>query len=89
MRRLPSIVLSVEKGRKYSQKGSLCARIRITYRYFGFGIHEHIRSYDLGIKYDPSIGIYGIDFHVVRTERTRKRSRFGIKHQITKDESMK
>ena len=29
---------------------------------FGFGIKEHI---DLGIKYDPSIGIYGLDFYVV------------------------
>jgi len=29
---------------------------------FGFGIQEHI---DLGIKYDPSIGIYGLDFFVV------------------------
>uniref|UniRef100_A0A8C2VZF2 Large ribosomal subunit protein uL5 n=1 Tax=Chinchilla lanigera TaxID=34839 RepID=A0A8C2VZF2_CHILA len=29
---------------------------------FGFGIQEHI---DLGIKYDPSIGVYGLDFHVV------------------------
>jgi len=31
---------------------------------FGFGIQEHI---DLGIKYDPSIGIYGLDFYVVST----------------------
>merc|ERR1719167_960099 len=29
---------------------------------FGFGLQEHI---DLGIKYDPSIGIYGLDFYVV------------------------
>ncbi|KAL2486549.1 60S ribosomal protein L11-1 [Abeliophyllum distichum] len=29
---------------------------------FGFGIQEHI---DLGIKYDPSTGIYGMDFYVV------------------------
>ncbi|KAI7725572.1 hypothetical protein M8C21_024669, partial [Ambrosia artemisiifolia] len=28
---------------------------------FGFGIQEHI---DLGIKYDPSTGIYGMDFFV-------------------------
>lgn len=28
---------------------------------FGFGISEHI---DLGIKYDPAIGIYGMDFYV-------------------------
>lgn len=31
---------------------------------FGFGIKEHI---DLGIKYDPSSGIYGMDFFVVLT----------------------
>ncbi|RZS07363.1 hypothetical protein BHM03_00038188 [Ensete ventricosum] len=29
---------------------------------FGFGIQEHI---DLGIKYDPSTGIHGMDFYVV------------------------
>lgn len=29
---------------------------------FGFDIQEHI---DLGIKYDPSVGIYGLDFYVV------------------------
>merc|ERR1711941_21326 len=29
---------------------------------FGFGIDEHI---DLGIKYDPQIGIYGMDFFVL------------------------
>ncbi|KAM0682388.1 60S ribosomal protein L11 [Mitosporidium daphniae] len=29
---------------------------------FGFGIQEHI---DLGLKYDPLIGIYGMDFFVV------------------------
>ena len=29
---------------------------------FGFGIEEHI---DLGIKYDPNTGIYGMDFYVV------------------------
>merc|ERR1711933_277532 len=28
---------------------------------FGFGIQEHI---DLGIKYDPAIGIFGMDFFV-------------------------
>src|SRR5690349_15226849 len=29
---------------------------------FGFGISEHI---DLGIKYDPGIGIYGMDFYCI------------------------
>merc|ERR1712084_95952 len=42
---------------------------------FGFGISEHI---DLGIKYDPAIGIYGMDFYVCMTrpgERVAKRRR--------------
>lgn len=29
---------------------------------FGFGIQEHI---DLGIKYDPYTGIFGMDFYVI------------------------
>src|ERR1700676_827481 len=29
---------------------------------FGFGIQEHI---DLGARYDPGIGIFGMDFYVV------------------------
>merc|ERR1712236_180490 len=54
---------------------------------FGFGIAEHI---DLGIKYDPSIGIYGMDFYVVMARpgfgvayRRRKKSRVGFSHKIT------
>merc|ERR1712180_414627 len=60
---------------------------------FGFGIAEHI---DLGIKYDPSIGIYGMDFYVVLVRpgynvayRRRKKSKVGFKHKITKIESQK
>ncbi|XP_064652140.1 large ribosomal subunit protein uL5 [Lineus longissimus] len=60
---------------------------------FGYGIQEHI---DLGIKYDPSIGIYGMDFFVVLgrpgfnvAHKRRKRGKVGYKHKITKDESMK
>merc|ERR1712180_238318 len=60
---------------------------------FGFGIAEHI---DLGIKYDPSIGIYGMDFYVVLArpgyniaDKKRKKSRVGFKHRITKADSMK
>ena len=29
---------------------------------FGFGVEEHI---DLGMRYDPYTGIYGLDFYVV------------------------
>lgn len=60
---------------------------------FGFGIQEHI---DLGIKYDPTIGIYGMDFYVVMgrrgyrvADRKRKKSRIGFSHRVTKDETMK
>ena len=60
---------------------------------FGFGINEHI---DLGIKYDPSTGIYGMDFYVVlgrRGERVSKRKRarscVGKNHRVKKNESIK
>ena len=42
---------------------------------FGLGIQEHI---DLGIKYDPYTGIFGMDFYVVLTKagaRVSKRRR--------------
>ena len=58
---------------------------------FGFGIDEHI---DLGIKYDPSTGIYGMDFYVVLARAgkrvTRRRARtgvFGNFQRISKEES--
>merc|ERR1719470_634344 len=60
---------------------------------FGFGIQEHI---DLGIKYDPSIGIYGMDFYVVLgrpgfnvSQKKHKRGVIGSKHKVQKDEAMK
>ena len=59
---------------------------------FGFGISEHI---DLGIKYDPSTGIYGMDFYVCLgrpgfrvSRRKHKTARVGKKHKITRDEAM-
>lgn len=59
---------------------------------FGFGIQEHI---DLGIKYDPSIGIYGMDFYVVMgrpgfrvSKRKHCRSKVGSQHRVKKDETM-
>ncbi|CAA6665560.1 unnamed protein product [Spirodela intermedia] len=67
---------------------------------FGFGIQEHI---DLGstppeslCRYDPSTGIYGMDFYVVleragyRVARRRRcKARVGIQHRVTKDDAMK
>jgi len=60
---------------------------------FGFGIQEHI---DLGIKYDPTSGIYGMDFFVVMgraggrvTKRRRCRSTIGATHKLSKEDTMK
>ena len=59
---------------------------------FGFGIDEHI---DLGIKYDPSTGIYGMDFFIVlgrkgnRVARKKhKRGRVGVRQRVTKTDAM-
>jgi large subunit ribosomal protein L11e len=59
---------------------------------FGFGINEHI---DLGLKYDPSTGIFGMDFYVVLTRPgwrvSRRKSRTGTigkQHKVTKEEAM-
>ncbi|XP_040603977.1 60S ribosomal protein L11-like [Mesocricetus auratus] len=59
---------------------------------FGFGIQEYI---DLGIKYDPSIGIYGLDFYVVLgrpgfgiADKKRRTGCIGAKHRISKEEAM-
>ena len=58
---------------------------------FGFGITEHI---DLGIKYDPSIGIFGMDFFVCMTRagarvarRKQRVSRVGAPHRVKKEET--
>merc|ERR1712223_1823851 len=60
---------------------------------FGFGIQEHI---DLGIKYDPSIGIFGMDFYVVLdrpgsrvAKRRRALSRVGCTHKLRKEDAQR
>lgn len=47
-------------------------------------------------RYDPSTGIYGMDFYVVlerpgyRVGRRRRcKARVGIQHRVTKDDAMK
>ena len=59
---------------------------------FGFGINEHI---DLGIKYDPQVGIYGMDFYVVLTRpgrriarRKRCCSKIGNRQLVTKADAI-
>merc|ERR1712080_125840 len=60
---------------------------------FGFGIQEHI---DLGIKYDPSIGIYGMDFYVVLgragyniSHRRRCKAKIGRQHKLVAEDAKK
>merc|ERR1711906_71731 len=59
---------------------------------FGFGVNEHI---DLGLKYDPATGIYGMDFYIVLkrpgfsvAKKKRKRGRIGRSHRVTKEDAM-
>jgi large subunit ribosomal protein L11e len=59
---------------------------------FGFGISEHI---DLGLKYDPGTGIYGMDFYIVMgrkgnriSRRKKARAAVGNNHRISKEETM-
>jgi large subunit ribosomal protein L11e len=58
---------------------------------FGFGIQEHI---DLGLKYDTSIGIFGMDMYVVLAKpgkrislRKRERRRVGRSQRVTAEEA--
>lgn len=60
---------------------------------FGFGIQEHI---DLGMKYDPNTGIYGMDFFVVLkrngkrvAHRKGKTARIGKFQLITAKDAQK
>ena len=46
---------------------------------FGFGINEHI---DLGLKYDPNTGIYGMDFFTVLARKGKRVAR--RKHQCSR-----
>ncbi|GMM33754.1 ribosomal 60S subunit protein L11B [Saccharomycopsis crataegensis] len=70
------------KERNFSETGN-----------FGFGISEHI---DLGIKYDPGIGIYGMDFYVVVGRpggrvalRKRCKGKIGLSHKTNKEDTIK
>ena len=58
---------------------------------FGFGVSEHI---DLGLRYDPYTGIYGMDFYVVlkrpgfRVSRKKHcRSKIGTRQRISKEDA--
>jgi large subunit ribosomal protein L11e len=60
---------------------------------FGFGIQEHI---DLAARYDPGIGIFGMDFRYVVmgrpggwvVKRKQKKARIGFSHHIKREDTM-
>jgi len=63
------------------------------YGNFSFGIKEHIEI--PGVKYEPEIGIFGMDVCVSLTrpgyrvkKRRRKKAKIGSKHILTPEEAM-
>lgn len=63
------------------------------YGCFSFGIKEHIEI--PGVKYDPEIGIFGMDVCVALNrpghrvkERRKEKAKIGSKHILTPEESM-
>jgi len=87
-----------EKAEEILDKGLKCKDYELLTKNFakngsfGFGIKEHI---ELGLKYDPSSGIYGMDFYVQLarpggrvTRRRNQPARLGAKHRITTLEGM-
>ncbi len=60
---------------------------------FSFGVKEHIQF--PGVKYDPKIGVFGMDVCVKLCRpgfrvmyRRRRRSKIGSSHRITKEEAI-
>jgi len=88
----PKALEVIEKGLKVKEYELKASNFSAT-GCFGFGIEEHI---DLGIKYDPTIGIYGMDFFIVLSRpglrvsrRKRAKSKIGNKQKVSKTEAIK
>jgi len=93
------VTIRGEKAEEILQKGLAVKEFELQEKNFsssgnfGFGIDEHI---DLGLKYDPAIGIYGMDFYVVLsrpgiriTQRKRARATLGVKQRVTREDAKK
>merc|ERR1712139_682509 len=92
------VTIRGEKATNLIERGLKITDYEISQRHFsatgnfGFGVNEHI---DLGLKYDPNTGIYGMDFYVVlcrpgfRVQRKKRcKGKVGLPHKITKEESI-
>merc|ERR1712048_1389780 len=80
----------LEKGLKVKEY-ELVRRNFAASGHFGFGISEHI---DLGIKYDPSTGIYGMDFYIAMTRNgmrvaRRRQRKIGASHRLSQKDTIK
>lgn len=86
-----------EKARELLERGLRVKEYELNYENFsstgnfGFGIKEHI---DLGVKYDPATGIFGMDFFVSLgrpgyrvSRRKHAPGRVGAPHRVTKEEA--
>jgi len=93
------VTIRGDKAEEILQKGLAVKEFELQERNFsssgnfGFGIDEHI---DLGLKYDPAIGIYGMDFYVVLgrpglriSQRKRARTRLGVKQRASREAAKK
>merc|ERR1712178_133184 len=93
-----SVTVRGEKAEEILEKGLKVKEYELKHRNFanngsfGFGISEHI---DLGLRYDPTTGIYGMDFYcqLARpgsrvSKRRRARASVGTKHRITAEEGI-
>ena len=82
LKKVLTVVDNKISGRSFDKQGN-----------FSFGLKEHIEL--PGVKYDPDVGIFGMDVCVsvirsgyrVKTRR-KGRSKLGAKHVLTPEESM-
>merc|ERR1712127_367746 len=92
------VTIRGEKAMDLIERGLKITDYEISQRHFsqtgnfGFGVNEHI---DLGLKYDPGTGIYGMDFYIVLrragfrvSKKKYKRGRLGVSHLVTKTDAM-
>ncbi len=93
------VTLRGERARAFLDKALTAVERRISARSFdehgnfAFGIREHIDLPD--VKYDPMVGIYGMDVCVAierpgyRVKHRRlKRAKVGKSHRVTRDEAI-
>ena len=91
------VTLRGEKAKDILERGLKVKEYELSKKCFsesgnlGFGITEHI---DLGLRYDPYTGIYGMDFYVVLkrpgfrvAKRKHCRRKIGTHQKITKEEA--